>query len=89
MTHKIRYERPKSGITWNMITEEPILIIDYGNRKVRLTHSTPSAKDLSREMQDQIKWCEDTFRSGTHSYSNHRWFFKRPQYLTMFLVRWL
>jgi hypothetical protein len=88
MTNKVRYERPRAGLTWNMTTEEPILIIDYGLRRVRLTYSTPAAKDLSRELWDQSQWCSETFRAETCSYWDHRWFFKRPQDLTMFLMRW-
>ena len=88
MTHKVRYDTPRAGLTWNMTTEEPILIIDYGNRRVRLTYSTPAAKDLSRELWDQSQWCSETFRAETCSYWDHRWFFKRPQDLTMFLMRW-
>ena len=88
MTNKVRYDTPRAGLTWNMTTEQPILIIDYGNRRVRLTYSTPAARDLSRELWDQGAWCSETFRAGTCSYWDHRWFFKRPQDLTMFLMRW-
>jgi hypothetical protein len=88
MTNKVRYDTPRAGLTWNMITEQPILIIDYGNRRVRLTYSTPAAKDLSRELWDQSQWCAETFRAGTCRYWDQRWFFKRPQDMTMFLMRW-
>ena len=90
MTNRVRYDRPRAGLTWNMTTEQPILIIDYGLRRVRLTYSTPAALPLTpgRELWNQSQWCEETFRAGTCSYWDHRWYFKRPQDLTMFLMRW-
>jgi len=68
----------------------PVLIVDYGRRRVRMTHSTPAAHALSpdRELWDQSAWCSETFPDETYSYSNGRWYFKRPQDLTMFLMRW-
>jgi hypothetical protein len=70
------------------MTDNPVLIVDYGCRRVRLTHSAPAAPDLSRELWDQSAWCGETFRAGTCSYWDQRWFFKREQDLTMFLIRW-
>jgi len=70
------------------MTENPVLIVDYGRRRVQLTHSTPAAQSLSRELWDQSAWCAETFKSETCVYNNGRWYFKRPQDLTMFLMRW-
>jgi hypothetical protein len=70
------------------MTANPILTVDYGRRRVKLTHSTPAALPLSRELWDQSNWCGETLRPETHSYHDGRWYFKRPQDLTMFLLKW-
>ena len=73
-----------------VMTENPVLIVDYGRRRVRLTHSVPAALPLGsgRELWDQSQWCSETFKSETCVYNNGRWFFKRKQDVTMFLLRW-
>jgi hypothetical protein len=73
-----------------MTAERSVLIIDYGRRRVRLTYSTPAAQPLTpdRELWDQSAWCSETFKSETCVYHDGRWYFKRPQDLTMFLIRW-
>jgi hypothetical protein len=73
------------------MTENPVLNVDYGRRRVRLTHSTPAAEPPAgrgRELWDQSQWCSETFKSGHCVYHDGRWYFKRPQDLTMFLMRW-
>jgi hypothetical protein len=72
------------------MTENPVLIVDYGRRRVRMTYSTPAAEPLTpgRELWDQSAWCAETFKSEHCVYNNGRWYFKRPQDLTMFLMRW-
>ena len=72
------------------MTENPVLIVDYGRRRVRLTHSVPAALPLGsgRELWDQSQWCLETFPSEHCVYNNGRWFFKRKQDVTMFLMRW-
>ena len=87
MTNRVRYDRPRAGLTWNMITEQPILIVDYGLRRVRLIHSVPAA-ELGRVLWDQSQWCLETFPSEHCVYNNGRWYFKRKQDVTMFLLRW-
>jgi hypothetical protein len=72
------------------MTENPVLNVDYGLRRVRLTHSAPAALPLTpgRELWDQSQWCSETFKSETCVYHDGRWYFKRVQDLTMFLLRW-
>jgi len=72
------------------MTENPVLNVDYGLRRVRLTHSTPAAQPLTpdRELWDQSQWCSETFKSETCVYHDGRWYFKRPQDLTMFILKW-
>jgi hypothetical protein len=72
------------------MTENPVLNVDYGRRRVRLTHSTLAAHALTpgRELWDQSQWCSETFKSEHCVYNNGRWFFKRKQDLTMFLLKW-
>lgn len=72
------------------MTENPVLIVDYGRRRVQLTYSTPAAlpRATSRELWNQSQWCSETFRDETCVYNNGRWYFKREQDLTMFLIRW-
>ena len=72
------------------MTENPVLNVDYGLRRVRLTHSTPAAQPLTpdRELWDQSQWCSETFKSETCAYHDGRWYFKRQQDLTMFLMKW-
>ena len=72
------------------MTENPVLNVDYGLRRVRLTHSVPAAQPLTpgRELWDQSQWCSETFKSETCVYHNGRWYFKRAQDLTMFLMKW-
>jgi hypothetical protein len=69
------------------MTETPTLIIDYGRRRVTLTHSTP-ARAAGRDLWDQSQWCGTTFKPETHGYYEGRWFFKRPKDLTMFILKW-
>jgi len=69
------------------MTENPVLIIDYGRRRVRLTHSTP-AVPVGRDLWAQSHWCAATFKPETHGYYEGRWFFKRPKDLTMFILKW-
>jgi hypothetical protein len=69
------------------MTENPTLIIDYGRRRVRLTHSTP-ARAAGRDLWEQSDWCAATFKPETHGYYEGRWFFKRPKDLTMFILKW-
>ena len=57
-------------------------------RRVRLTHSAAAAEPLSRALWDQSQWCSETFKSETCVYHDSRWYFKRQQDLTMFLIRW-
>lgn len=74
-----------------MTVEKSVLVIDYGRRRVRLTYSTPAAEPPAgrgRELWDQSQWCSETFKSEHCVYHNGRWYFKRPQDLTMFLLRW-
>jgi hypothetical protein len=68
--------------------ENPVLNIDYGLRRVRLTHSAVAAEPLSRTLWDQSQWCSETFKSETCAYRDGRWYFKRAQDLTMFLMKW-
>ena len=70
------------------MTADPILNVDYGRRRIRLTYSTPAALPLSRTLWDQSAWCGEMLRPETHSYHDGRWYFKRQQDLTMFLLRW-
>jgi hypothetical protein len=66
----------------------PTLNVDYGRRRVKLTHSAVAAEPLSRTLWDQSQWCHETFKSETCAYHDGRWYFKRPRDLTMFLIRW-
>ena len=70
------------------MTADPILNVDYGRRRVKLTHSAAAAMPLSRTLWDQSQWCSEIFRSETCVYHDGRWYFKRQQDLTMFLIRW-
>jgi hypothetical protein len=66
----------------------PTLNVDYGRRRVVLTHSAVAAEPLSRILWDQSQWCHETFKSETCAYHDGRWYFKRAQDLTMFLMKW-
>jgi len=68
--------------------ENLTLNVDFGRRRVKLTHSTPAAMRLTRELWDQGQWCSETFKSETCVYHDDRWYFKRERDLTMFLLRW-
>jgi hypothetical protein len=67
--------------------ENLTLNVDYGRQRVTLTHSAPAA-EAGRVLWDQSQWCSETFKSKTCVYHDGRWYFKRPQDLTMFLIRW-
>ena len=71
-----------------VITADPILNVDYGRRRVKLTYSAAAAMPLSRALWDQSQWCSETFKSETCVYHDGRWYFKREHDLTMFLLRW-